>query len=146
MTKKSANHQTRTTETSKKNSSRNNCKAANSLKTHKNSPGASSFDPVYTHTVLLFNVNGPLRSINSWDDQPLAEAPCTRITLRTDSLLYESRLSPHSSDAQGRRKPLNTSEYCSKVPSERFSKFHFESQNLPRFGTRCSKSTAICRL
>ena len=49
-------------------------------------------------------------------------------------------------DARGRRKPLNTSEYCSKVPSERFSKFHFESQNLTRFGTRCSKSTAICRL
>ena len=44
------------------------------------------------------------KRINSQDDQPSTQAPCTRITLRTDSLLYESRLSPHSMGRSGTSK------------------------------------------
>ena len=107
--------------------------------------GMQKFNQSYRITTAHISPQSAKRPY-SWDDPPLPQAPCTRITLRTESLLYESRLSPHS---MGRSRTSKTPKYTRILlwmPSKRFSKFHRQSQNLTESGTVSFKSTAICRL
>ena len=110
---------------------------------HKNKNGTRKTTGKYQHMHETTKENQQIikrKPENQTNNKPHCETKCK--ATRSSRPLRRSvvwALIPW--DARGRRKPLNTSEYCSKVPSERFSKFHFESQNLTRLDAGGKPST-----